>query len=168
MQMMAAKPLTSDSQDYRAMVLQLMQGVASVRRWFPAVLVLDGACYLLVAGFAFFWDAAARLSSGKMGDMGAYGSRVLLCPSVLGEHVASNLLFSVLAPLVLRGVLAYQVVRSSGLGSRVRGWMVFAALLLIQVEWRSISPGRRQASGLSREARCDGYAVMSSVLFPAF
>jgi hypothetical protein len=43
--------------------------------------------------------------------------------------------FPVMAPLALLGVLAYQVVHSSGAGNRARGWAALAVLASIQLEW---------------------------------
>jgi hypothetical protein len=109
---------------------------SSIRHWFPGVLCLDAACYLGIAGFAFFWIAAAPAKFWSRwetrllaGTVALYALPYWLTMSHPTYH------FPVMAPLAILGVLAYQVARSSGVENVARGWMAIAALLLIQVEW---------------------------------
>jgi hypothetical protein len=114
----------------------LREARPSVRRWFPVVLALDAACYLAVAGFAFFWIAAAPAVFWRRWETWLLAGTVLFYALpywVSMSHPTYH--FPVVAPLVLLGALAYQLVCSSGAGSRGRGWMALVALLLIQVEW---------------------------------
>jgi hypothetical protein len=107
-----------------------------VRRWFPEVAALDAVCYLALAGFAFFWIAAAPLQFWRLWETWLLAGTVLLYSLpywVSMSHPTYH--FPVMAPLAVLGVLGYQVARSSGAESRTRGWIALAALLLIQVEW---------------------------------
>lgn len=107
-----------------------------VRRWFPEVAALDAACYLSIAGFAFFWIAAAPSSFWRRWETWLLMGTVLLYALpywVSMSHPTYH--FPVMAPLAVLGVLAYQVARCSEVENRTRGWIALAALLLIQLEW---------------------------------
>jgi hypothetical protein len=114
----------------------LREARPSARRWFPVVLALDAACYLAVAGFAFFWIAAAPGEFWRRWKTWLLAGVVLFYAFpywVSMSHPTYH--FPVMAPLALLGVLAYQVVRSSGAGNRARGWAALAVLASIQLEW---------------------------------
>ena len=114
----------------------LREARPSVRRWFPVVLALDAACYLAVAGFAFFWIAAAPAAFWRRWETWLFAGAILFYALpywVSMSHPTYH--FPVMAPLALLGVLAYQVVRSSGAGNRARGWAALAVLMSIQLEW---------------------------------
>jgi hypothetical protein len=109
---------------------------SAARRWFPAVLGLDAACYLVIAGFAFFWIAAAPRQFWARWETWLLMTTVVLYSLpywVTMSHPTYH--FPVMAPLVVLGVLGHQLVGSSGKGSRARGWAALALLALIQVEW---------------------------------
>jgi hypothetical protein len=109
---------------------------AAVSRWFPVVLAMDAASYLVIAGFAFFWIATAQGSFWTQWETWLLTSTVVLYGLpywVTMSHPTYH--FPVVAPLALLGVLAWQMVRSSGLGNRRRGWIALAVLVAIQVEW---------------------------------
>lgn len=109
---------------------------AGGRRWFPVVFVLDAACYLVIAGFAFFWIAAAPGDFWRRWEVCLLSVTVALYGLpywVTMSHPTYH--FPVIAPVALLGALARQLVRSSGEGSRARGWAALAVLFLIQGEW---------------------------------
>jgi len=108
----------------------------SLRRWFPVVAALDAACYLAIAGFAFFWIAAAPAAFWRSWETWLLAGTVLFyaLPYWMSmSHPTYH--FPVIAPLAVLGVLAYRAAVSSGIDGRARGWMALAALMLIQVEW---------------------------------
>lgn len=114
----------------------LREGQPAIHRWFPVILALDAACYLAVAGFAFFWIAAAPVTFWRRWESWLLTGTVLLYALpywVSMSHPTYH--FPVMVPLAVLGVLAYQIARSSGAEYRTRGWIAVAALLLIQVEW---------------------------------
>lgn len=114
----------------------LRTGSAKARRWFPVVLGIDSLCYLAIAGFAFFWIAAAPGSLWARWETWLLGASVILYGLpywVTMSHPTYH--FPVMAPLALLGVLAWKLVRSSGLGNIKRGWIALTVLILIQVEW---------------------------------
>ncbi len=101
-------------------------------RWFPVAFGMDAVCYLLVAGFAFFWIAAAPAAFWMRWETWLLGGVVLLYSApywISMSHPTYH--FPVVAPLVLLGLMA----RSTGSASRWRGWVSLAVLGLIQVEW---------------------------------
>lgn len=105
-----------------------------VKKLFPAIFLLDAACYLLVAGFAVFWLAAAPGSFWR-----GWQTRLLTVAIVLYalpywvtmSHPTYH--FPVVAPLALLGLVAYQAREQAAI--RWRGWVALAGLALIQVEW---------------------------------
>lgn len=105
-------------------------------RWFLPVFVLDAVCYLAIAGFAFFWIAAApgRLWLQWESWLLA-GTIVVYALPYWASMSHPTYHFPVMAPLALLGVLARRLVRSTGQEVRWRGWVSLAALGLIQVEW---------------------------------
>ncbi|QHS50547.1 glycosyltransferase family 39 protein [Edaphobacter sp. 12200R-103] len=114
----------------------LRQARPSVRRWFPVVLVLDAACYLVVAGFAFFWIAAAPGAFCRRWETWLLAGAVLFYAFPYWMSMSHPTYhFPVIAPLALLGALAYQVVCSSGERNSARGRTALAVLLLIQAEW---------------------------------
>jgi hypothetical protein len=114
-----------------------LRGAGSgARRWFPVALAMDAACYLVVAGYAFFWIAAAPSGFWLRWETWLLTATVVLYSLpywVTMSHPTYH--FPVVAPLALLGVMAQQMVRSSGHGMRWRGWAAMAVLGLIQVEW---------------------------------
>ncbi|MDE1176074.1 MAG: hypothetical protein PW789_05645 [Edaphobacter sp.] len=106
----------------------------SGRRWFPVAFVLDAVCYLAIAGFAFFWIAAAPATLWRSwqawlltGAIVLYGLPYWVTMSHPTYH------FPVLAPLAVLGLVAYR--ESGSRASRGRGWCAVLVLALIQVEW---------------------------------
>jgi hypothetical protein len=105
-------------------------------RWFLPVFLLDAVCYLAIAGFAFFWIAAAPSSLWLQWETWLLGGSVLLyaLPYWLSmSHPTYH--FPVVVPLALLGAMAQRLSRSSGQEVRWRGWASLAVLALIQVEW---------------------------------
>jgi hypothetical protein len=105
-------------------------------RWFVPVFSMDAACYLMIAGFAFYWIAAAPALFWARWETWLLTTTVVLYALpywVTMSHPTYH--FPVMAPLALLGALAWQLVRSSGTGSRARGWAALVMLALIQVEW---------------------------------
>jgi len=106
------------------------------RRWFLPVFVMDAACYLAVAGYSFFWIAAAPGAFWRRWETWALTGTIVLYVLpywVTMSHPTYH--FPVVAPLALLGVMAQQMVRSSGVEPRWRGWTALVVLALIQVEW---------------------------------
>jgi len=106
------------------------------RRWFPLAFAMDAVCYLVVAGFAFFWIAAAPGALWRRWETWVLAGVVVLYSLpywVTMSHPTYH--FPVVAPLALLGVMAREVVRSTGMEARWRGWASLAVLGLIQVEW---------------------------------
>jgi hypothetical protein len=106
------------------------------RRWFPVAFAMDAIGYLAVAGYAFFWISAAPGRFWTRWETWLLTTAIVLYALpywVTMSHPTYH--FPVIAPLALLGVLAQQLVRSSGLGMRWRGWAALAVLGLIQVEW---------------------------------
>lgn len=106
------------------------------RHWFPFVFVMDAVCYFAMAGFAFFRIASAPGAFWRKWEavllivaIVLYGLPYWISMSHPSYH------FPVMAPLVLLGAIASDWSRSTGLIVRRRGWVAFAALVLIQVEW---------------------------------
>ena len=87
-------------------------------------------------GFAFYWIAAAPALFWARWETWLLTTTVVLYALpywVTMSHPTYH--FPVMAPLALLGALAWQLVRSSGTGSRARGWAALVMLALIQVEW---------------------------------
>ena len=106
------------------------------KRWFLPVFAIDALCYLAVAGYAFFWIAAAPGSLWRRWETWALVGAIVLYALpywVTMSHPTYH--FPVVAPLALLGLMAQQLVRSTGWKANTRGWAALAALALIQVEW---------------------------------
>jgi hypothetical protein len=106
------------------------------RRWFPVVFAMDAAGYLVITGFAFFWIAAASTDLWRRWETWLLAGTVVLYALpywVTMSHPTYH--FPVVAPLVLLGVMARELVRSTGVSTKWRGWAAVIVLALIQVEW---------------------------------
>jgi len=106
------------------------------RRWFLPVFAMDALCYLVVAGYAFFWIAAAPGNLWRRWETWALTGAILLYGLpywVTMSHPTYH--FPVVAPLALLGVMAHQLARATGLKANGRGWAALIVLALIQVEW---------------------------------
>jgi hypothetical protein len=106
----------------------------AAKRWFPVAFVLDAVCYLLVAGYAVFWIAAAPVVLWRRWETWLLTGAIVLYGLpywVTMSHPTYH--FPVLAPLALLGLLARGVAGAAG--ARGRGWAALAVLALIQVEW---------------------------------
>ncbi len=106
------------------------------RRWFPVAFAMDAACYLAIAGFAFFWIAATPGALWRRWESWLLVGTVVLYAFpywVTMSHPTYH--FPVIAPLALLGAMACELARSSGAATRWRGWTALVVLALIQVEW---------------------------------
>lgn len=109
-----------------------LRGSAEGRRWFSLVFALDAACYLIIAGCAFFWIAAASGSLWRRWEVWLLAGAIVLYALpywVTMSHPTYH--FPVLAPLALLGLMA----KKQGIVSHARGWAAVAILAVIQVEW---------------------------------
>ncbi|HEY8996278.1 MAG TPA: hypothetical protein VIM60_00185 [Edaphobacter sp.] len=106
----------------------------AVKKLFPAVFLLDAACYLLVAGFAVFWMAAAPGSFWRRWQTWLLaGASVLYAVPYWVTMSHPTYHFPVVAPLALLGLVAYQA--GGQAATRWRGWVALTGFALIQVEW---------------------------------
>ena len=106
------------------------------RRWFLPVFAMDALCYLAVAGYAFFWIAAAPASLWRRWETWVLVGAVLLYALPYWATMSHPTYhFPVVAPLALLGVMAHELARSTGWKANGRGWAALAALGLIQLEW---------------------------------
>ncbi|QNI37951.1 hypothetical protein [Edaphobacter albus] len=108
----------------------------SAARWFLPVFLLDAACYLVVAGFAFYWIAAAPGMFWRRWEVWLLVGAIVLYALpywISMSHPTYH--FPIVAPLVLLGVLARDQAQSHRTGASWRGWAAVAVLALVQVEW---------------------------------
>jgi hypothetical protein len=106
------------------------------RRWFPVAFAMDAIGYLAVAGYAFFWISAAPARFWTRWETWSLATTIVLYALpywVTMSHPTYH--FPIIAPLALLGVLAQQLIRSSGREARWRGWAGVIVLAVIQVEW---------------------------------
>ncbi|RZU40291.1 hypothetical protein [Edaphobacter modestus] len=105
------------------------------RRWFVPVFGMDAICYLMIAGYAFFWIAAAPGGLWSRWETWLLTATIVLYGLpywVTMSHPTYH--FPVIAPLALMGVMAQQLAGQAG-GARWRGWAAVAVLVAVQVEW---------------------------------
>ena len=108
----------------------------SAARWFLPVFLLDGACYLVIAGFAFYWIAVAPGAFWRRAEVWLLAGAIVLYALpywVSMSHPSYH--FPVIAPLALLGLIAHDEVRLLKTRAPWRGWVALAGLALIQVEW---------------------------------
>jgi hypothetical protein len=105
------------------------------RRLFPISIALEASLYLLIAGPAFFWVAAARIAFWKQWTTWLVGGAILLyaAPYWLSmSHPTYH--YPIVVPMAFLALLAWRSSRTSGF-SRIRGVLAVLALAGIQAEW---------------------------------
>ena len=108
----------------------------SAARWFLPVFLLDGACYLVIAGFTFYWVAVAPGAFWRRGEVWLLAGAIVLYALpywISMSHPSYH--FPIVAPLALLGGIAHDQVRLLKTRAPWRGWVALAGLALIQVEW---------------------------------